>query len=816
MKIKTSTRLLLQLIPQTLIRANIIFAFLAFISLNSEGKKVFTIYFCGTGTTAKWVDTNQSGFHSPELIASLYAADESIALFPGDATFADQGSHYKLIVDGIGTHGAFFNKVDPEANLTPPLRRWDECLEEASKTLDNLLQAQNETVDLNLVGFSRGGVLCMLFARYVADQNLARINNVNILAFDPVPGYPLGDPIGHLAKYGSPILPDIVGQYVGIYAQDERSFRFEPLIPAFDSPSSTDKWLFSLPGSHETLVGSRMDNGHSLVAGLPNLPYSLDENLKRVGTTSRIIALQLLSSPDWGRVTFETSFAEELLSIEKSEFCELVNQMNNASDYWLMHSVSFSVGFSIIDPLYFNHPSHIGHVHLPLLSSPIAPTHYRLCYEAPFREEGISDQVFLLDKKVSRLIDGEMAWNKLHLLKGDITPPLPIVDTLPDIVAECAITISTFPYAYDAVDGIITGSTNDPLTYSEQGEYVITWHFSDTNENTASQSQTVIIKDTQAPVPMLSPLPLIHEQCSAIITEYPIAMDNCAGELVGSTDDPLVFDQQGEFSIKWIYDDGNGNTTEQIQQVLIKDTIPPIITLESTDPHILWPANHKYETLRVDQLVASVTDNCSELSIDHIHISKVTSDESDNTTGDGNTINDITLSENCRSVHLRKERQGSGNGRVYTIFLTVSDEAGNGTTVPVNVYVPHDKKNDTVVNDGVQLEITGDCGDILMTDNSNSGTDKRLWLSPNYPNPFKSNTTFQVSYKESGNITITIYNTGLLLVRTLHAGYLPSGKHRFTWDGKDNNGSSVSSGIYLCQLKDDNGNIETIKMAYMK
>jgi hypothetical protein len=42
------------------------------------------------------------------------------------------------------------------------------------------------------------------------------------------------------------------------------------------------------------------------------------------------------------------------------------------------------------------------------------------------------------------------------------------------------------------------------------------------------------------------------------------------------------------------------------------------------------------------------------------------------------------------SLELRAERAGDGSGRTYTVSVTATDAAGNSTTVPVNVVVPHD------------------------------------------------------------------------------------------------------------------------------
>jgi hypothetical protein len=95
--------------------------------------------------------------------------------------------------------------------------------------------------------------------------------------------------------------------------------------------------------------------------------------------------------------------------------------------------------------------------------------------------------------------------------------------------------------------------------------------------------------------------------------------------------------------------------------------------------------------------VASVSDGCSSsLSINDVVIEKVTSDEPDNAPGssDGNTINDIVIASDCKSVQLRTERDDTKNGRVYVITLRIRDAAGNTTrkdfkaSVPISANVP--------------------------------------------------------------------------------------------------------------------------------
>jgi len=69
-------------------------------------------------------------------------------------------------------------------------------------------------------------------------------------------------------------------------------------------------------------------------------------------------------------------------------------------------------------------------------------------------------------------------------------------------------------------------------------------------------------------------------------------------------------------------------------------------------------------------------------------IANVTSDEIENGNGDGNTLNDIVIAANCKSVQLRSERDGGEDGRVYTITFRVTDAAGNVSTAIATVTVP--------------------------------------------------------------------------------------------------------------------------------
>ncbi|MFC6268581.1 T9SS type B sorting domain-containing protein [Frigoriflavimonas asaccharolytica] len=90
--------------------------------------------------------------------------------------------------------------------------------------------------------------------------------------------------------------------------------------------------------------------------------------------------------------------------------------------------------------------------------------------------------------------------HSITVLIGDNLPPIPNSTTLPDITGNCQTIISTIPTATDNCAGTITATTSNPLSYSQAGNYVITWNFNDGNGNIATQTQNVIITAQNSPV----------------------------------------------------------------------------------------------------------------------------------------------------------------------------------------------------------------------------------------------------------------------------------------------------------------------------
>ena len=74
-------------------------------------------------------------------------------------------------------------------------------------------------------------------------------------------------------------------------------------------------------------------------------------------------------------------------------------------------------------------------------------------------------------------------------------------------------------------------------------------------------------------------------------------------------------------------------------------------------------------------------------------------------------------------------------------------------------------------------------------------------LDQNYPNPFNPSTTINYSIQESGNVIIKIYDSLGKQIRILVNETKNSGEYRTIWDGRDDNGKVVSSGVYFYQIQ---------------
>jgi hypothetical protein len=145
----------------------------------------------------------------------------------------------------------------------------------------------------------------------------------------------------------------------------------------------------------------------------------------------------------------------------------------------------------------------------------------------------------------------------------------------------------------------------------------------------------------------------------------------------------------GDHTITLTVNDGvNSPVSVDITVEIIDTTLPTLVPIPNKS--ILWPPNHKMVDIMIEA-------NASDNSGGPVTLSAtVSSNESQDGLGDGDTSPDwtepvIDQENGIIDLQLRSERSGSGDGRVYTIRITATDESNNSSQALVEIIVPHDK-----------------------------------------------------------------------------------------------------------------------------
>jgi len=112
------------------------------------------------------------------------------------------------------------------------------------------------------------------------------------------------------------------------------------------------------------------------------------------------------------------------------------------------------------------------------------------------------------------------------------------------------------------------------------------------------------------------------------------------------------------------------------------------------------------------------------------------------------------------------------------------------------------------------LSLSG-VGDIPVGVREDDEVPVEFALNQNYPNPFNPSTTIYFALPEKGDVTLEVYDLLGSEVRTLATGHHEAGYYRVEWDGTNNSGRFVTSGVYLYRLTAQ-GFVSTKKMILVK
>ena len=347
--------------------------------------------------------------------------------------------------------------------------------------------------------------------------------------------------------------------------------------------------------------------------------------------------------------------------------------------------------------------------------------------------------------------------------------PVADMGSLPDVTDECSATISTMPTATDNCSGSITGTTSDPLTYNTQGTFMVTWTYDDGNNNMSTQTQNVIVMDMTAPVADMGSLPDVTDECSATVTTMPTATDNCSGSITGTTSDPLTYNTQGTFMVTWTYDDGNGNSSTQTQNVIVDDvTAPATPTLANVTGECSATATAPTTTDNCAGTITGTTTDALSYSTQGTHVITWTFDDGngqsvtatqnvivDDVTAPATpTLADVTgecsatataptTTDNCAGIIAGTTTDALSYSTQGTHVITWTFDDGNGQSVTATQNVIVDDV--TAPATPTLADVTGEC----------SATATAPTTTDNCTGTITGTTTDALSYSTQGTHVIT-------------------------------------------------------------
>jgi len=191
-------------------------------------------------------------------------------------------------------------------------------------------------------------------------------------------------------------------------------------------------------------------------------------------------------------------------------------------------------------------------------------------------------------------------------------------------------------------------------------------------------------------------------------------------------------------------------------------------------------------------------------------------------------INQVYRNQNFQAIGL--DYWGSSNADNVGIF-----QQGTGITYPLSIAASA-TKNLYQATEGLDVSMVIDHEGILryrgggvviaeiksMIDNligataiQNHQSPEKFTLHQNYPNPFNPSTVISFELSRIEKVSLKVYDNQGRFIRSLLNNTMHTGKHEISWDGRNNQGETVSTGVYYYILQTAGFN-QTKKMTLIR
>ncbi len=162
------------------------------------------------------------------------------------------------------------------------------------------------------------------------------------------------------------------------------------------------------------------------------------------------------------------------------------------------------------------------------------------------------------------------------------------------------------------------------------------------------------------------------------------------GDDLSMSVDPSLLGGLGDHVVELTVDDGLAQDSCEATVTVIRNSTPPTIDEIEAEPEWLWPPNHKMVDVEIE-VEFEDEDECGPEP--ECRITTVWSNEPETGCGSGKTKPDWVITGDL-TVDLRAERCAKSDGRIYTIEVECTDDAGNQIVASTEVIVAHDKDDD--------------------------------------------------------------------------------------------------------------------------
>jgi hypothetical protein len=413
--------------------------------------------------------------------------------------------------------------------------------------------------------------------------------------------------------------------------------------------------------------------------------------------------------------------------------------------------------------------------------------------------------------------NGNVSTQTQEVIVDDITAPVADISALPTINGECSAS-ATAPTATDNCAGVIVGTTTDPISYSAQGTYTITWSYDDGNGNISAQSQEVIVFDMTPPIAVCNNYTLNLINGVGNITAADIgaaSTDNCGIQSMTVAPSTFTCADAGVQSVQLNVIDSRFNSSSCYATVTVlaqatcaitatpsnttfTGGIPTNIYLGYGPQSLILSANASGATSFTYSWLPATNLSCANCA-NPIFNNTVPGNYSYTLTTTNNNGCSTTCTIQICVVDARATGKGN-NGKVLLCHVP-SGNSGNAQTLSISP-------------NAVPAHLSGHAGDKLGTCGASCTNAARISLEEGqlveneifetivYPNPTKNEFTVTVSSLSKTPITASLYDL--------------MGRKVFDLDGITNNipytlNMPLADGIYLIKVM-QNGHIENIRL----